>query len=546
MSVKIRKGIKIGHYKVGDLISRGSMGVVYAASNIDLDSACVIKFFEPVHCKKDDHDSLLNRFIYEARVMHNECANIPGIPRVFDAFFNQESGLPKGIPPCFVMEYIRTVQGQCRTLKDMLDTEEGPLECTEENLARWFVDVATALHTLHKKGIIHRDIKPSNIFINKDSHAVVGDFGVIKVLNPEVASGLRTECSYRDFTCRQQFGTPAYLAPELLKGEEPSSASDCYALGMTFWQMTHGGESPRPWKISLMNDWSGAQSAKAWGKWKRVLPSLLSICPDPNAPDGRMPLEECIKIFAGSRTSADGRKVRAQRQRPSNLRPNILEIIEHKERIGDYERIRNEIDKWSLMQNDLEWADESGEYKSWHVINAIAKKYRSTELRCLKSWFESHKDVNDQLKDLDRRFLNDFRRANKLEAFYRALELILNEIWKLANTSDATATSGTIAQKLLDYLSLCISPQGKFIFGKFRHLECALDSRLHRGESPDKQYRGEHVADQLFLYEKTLISYKPTSSKVARQQLVALNAKNELEELPPDEIIDIRRIRQTP
>src|SRR5680860_792139 len=123
--------------------------------------------------------------------------------------------------PWLVMEYV-----EGRSLAELVN-EEGPLP--PERVARIGAQLADALRQAHELGIVHRDIKPSNVLITTDGRAKISDFGIARRDQDEQLTqiGLMT-------------GTPAYFAPEMARGSDPSGASDVYALGATLYTAVEG------------------------------------------------------------------------------------------------------------------------------------------------------------------------------------------------------------------------------------------------------------------------------------------------------------------
>jgi serine/threonine-protein kinase len=117
----------------------------------------------------------------------------------------------------------------------------GPLELEEAlDLA---AQLARGLDLLHRQGILHRDVKPSNVLLDGDGTAALTDFGLA-----------RASDSTRLTADGQLLGTPHYLAPELIEGEEASERSDLYALGCVVYECL-AGEPPfagrRPAEIAF-------------------------------------------------------------------------------------------------------------------------------------------------------------------------------------------------------------------------------------------------------------------------------------------------------
>ena len=109
---------------------------------------------------------------------------------------------------------------------------EGPLE--PARALALVGQLADALDAAHERGLIHRDVKPSNALVARDDHVYLADFGLTKTSGPDTvtASG-------------QVVGTVAYMAPEVIRGEEPTPSSDLYALGCVLFECLTG-EVPYP------------------------------------------------------------------------------------------------------------------------------------------------------------------------------------------------------------------------------------------------------------------------------------------------------------
>lgn len=99
-----------------------------------------------------------------------------------------------------------------------------------EEYARFFLaEVLLAIEALHKNFIIFRDLKPSNVLINEDGHAMLTDFGLANIKNEDFESLRRSFC-----------GTPAYLAPEMVKKQGHNRMIDWYLLGVLLYEMLTG------------------------------------------------------------------------------------------------------------------------------------------------------------------------------------------------------------------------------------------------------------------------------------------------------------------
>ena len=95
----------------------------------------------------------------------------------------------------------------------------------EENILNWFIEICEAINYIHKQKIIHRDLKPNNIFLMKNNHIKLGDFGIARILKPNEAQA------------NTQIGTQLYLSPEIVKGEPYDYRTDIWDLGVILYEM---------------------------------------------------------------------------------------------------------------------------------------------------------------------------------------------------------------------------------------------------------------------------------------------------------------------
>lgn len=91
--------------------------------------------------------------------------------------------------------------------------------------------VCAAMHYAHQMGIVHCDLKPGNILIDRHGECLVTDFGIARMVDAATSTMVG-------------IGTPAYMAPELIMGQDPTPQTDVYALGVILYEMLSGGERP--------------------------------------------------------------------------------------------------------------------------------------------------------------------------------------------------------------------------------------------------------------------------------------------------------------
>jgi eukaryotic-like serine/threonine-protein kinase len=209
-------GRVIGAYRLTHEIGRGGMGAVYLAERADGE------FFQRVAIKLIkrgmDSDFIIRRFRHERQILAS--FEHPYIARLLDG-----GTTPDGVP-YFVMEY---VEGQ--TFYTYSDN--GRLGITER--LKLFQKVCSAIDYAHGKQIIHRDIKPSNILINRNGSPKLLDFGIAKILDPNLVHE-----SINPTASMLRMMTPDYASPEQVQGSDITPSSDIYSLGVLLYELLTG------------------------------------------------------------------------------------------------------------------------------------------------------------------------------------------------------------------------------------------------------------------------------------------------------------------
>ncbi|MFD0206100.1 MULTISPECIES: serine/threonine-protein kinase [Saccharothrix] len=204
-----------GRYALVERIGSGAMGVVWRARDELLDREVAVKRLRWPDLTAEEVEVARARAMREAR----NAARLqhPDAISVFDVVVEDDR-------PWLVMEYLPS-----RSLAGLL-AERGRL--SPDEAARIGGRVAAALAAAHAAGIVHRDVKPSNVLIGHDGTVKLTDFGISRAAGDGTLtdSGMIT-------------GTPAYLAPEVARGEQPDQASDVFSLGATLYAATEG-QSP--------------------------------------------------------------------------------------------------------------------------------------------------------------------------------------------------------------------------------------------------------------------------------------------------------------
>ncbi|NBV92468.1 MAG: hypothetical protein EBR91_09900 [Flavobacteriia bacterium] len=205
------EGNIVGKYKLIRIIGEGGMASVYEAEHKILGTKAAVKILNPM---LSGDAQIRERFRNEAKLMAS--LNHPNITRIID-FDEQPHQLS------IVMEYLEGAD-----LNDKIK-RNGPL--SPMMVKDIFVQTLSAFQYAHEKGIVHRDIKPSNIFILKNGHVKILDFGIAKLF------GQGNEMTQTG----TQMGTPIYMSPEQVKADKSiDHRSDIYSLGVTMFYALHG------------------------------------------------------------------------------------------------------------------------------------------------------------------------------------------------------------------------------------------------------------------------------------------------------------------
>ena len=219
--VGLAPGQAVGPYRIVGPIGRGGMGVVYLADRADghFRKRVAIKVVK----RGMDTDEIVRRFRHERQILAR--LEHPGVARLLDG------GVTGDGLPYFVME---CVEGE------PLDAYCDRLRLPVRERLELFMDVLEAVRYAHRNLVVHRDLKPSNILVTEGgergrAEVKLLDFGIAKVLASDdpAYSVLLTETHTRRLT-------PDYAAPEQVRGEAPTTATDVYALGVLLYELLAG------------------------------------------------------------------------------------------------------------------------------------------------------------------------------------------------------------------------------------------------------------------------------------------------------------------
>ncbi|HYU35142.1 MAG TPA: protein kinase, partial [Thermoanaerobaculia bacterium] len=209
MSNPLEAGRMVGRYRIVDFLGAGAMGEVYVAEDPQIERRLAIKTVR-LAGRPQEVDDRKKRLLREARaagrLLH------PNVVTLFDA--GEDQGLL-----FLAFEFVEGTDLAGRL-------EKGPALSLREVL-RIIRQTAEALDYAHRMGIIHRDIKPSNILLDTAGRVKVADFGIAKM------AGQSTELTIAGSV----MGSPQYLAPEQIRGEELDGRSDIFSLGVVLYEL---------------------------------------------------------------------------------------------------------------------------------------------------------------------------------------------------------------------------------------------------------------------------------------------------------------------
>jgi len=213
---EIPDGRRIGRYKIIRKLGDGGMGAVYLAARAD------DQFEKQVAIKVVrfglDNQFVINRFLSERQILAN--LEHPNIARLIDGDTTENGS------PYLVMEYIEglPIDEYCESL-GLATTERLSL----------FRTVCAAVHYAHLHLVIHRDIKPSNVIVTTEGVPKLLDFGIAKLLDHELPGQGDSKT-----TTLMRLMTPEYASPEQVRGDNVTTATDIYSLGVVLYELLTG------------------------------------------------------------------------------------------------------------------------------------------------------------------------------------------------------------------------------------------------------------------------------------------------------------------
>lgn len=211
---------RIGPYRILREVGRGGMSTVYLAERADGQFAQQVALKIIRGGTADEADERVQRFLAERQILAS--LNHPHIARLYGG------GVTETNRPYFVMEY---VEGQ------PIDTYGNEQALSVRQRLRLFMDVGAAVQYAHQNLVIHRDLKPSNILVTAEGTVKLLDFGIAKVFSGDP---LLDAPSTSTTQTGQRWLTPDYAAPEQIRGQRITTATDVYQLGVVLYRLLTG------------------------------------------------------------------------------------------------------------------------------------------------------------------------------------------------------------------------------------------------------------------------------------------------------------------
>ncbi len=277
-------GQTLNQYRIEGVLGQGGMGVVYRAHDLKLQRPVALKL---LLADLTSDQERRKRFLLEARAAAR--ISHPAIAQVYDV--DEHDGT--------IFIAMELVEG--KTVRELIENREPDL-LGAIDIA---LQVASGLAKAHSAGIVHRDIKPANVIQTPDGHVKILDFGLAKLLDPETstitsAGGVHDLSTLTHTQVGAVKGTPAYMSPEQVKGENVDARSDLFSLGVMLFEMTTGGVPfRRPTPMETMHA-VAFDETPAMNSFRPNLPPdlqrIVSRClkkrPEDRYPDARSLIEE--------------------------------------------------------------------------------------------------------------------------------------------------------------------------------------------------------------------------------------------------------------
>lgn len=288
----LAQGRRIGNYEILEEIGHGGMGAVFLAVRADEDfrNQVAIKLVWPIF----DNQEVISRFRQERRILAD--LSHQNIAHLIDGGTTEEGW------PYLVMEYIDGVP-----ITRYCDRRS--LSVTDR--LKLFRQVCDAVSYAHGHQVVHRDLKPGNIFVSGDGLVKLLDFGIAKILDPS----LRPDALSMTRTGMYAM-TPEYASPEQIRGEEITTSTDVYSLGVVLYELLTGTH-PFRFKTRILHEMTRTICDE-----DPVIPSRAEF-PDPTRRNGENTREKLSRRLRGD---LDNIILKAMRKDPAQRYESVEQL----------------------------------------------------------------------------------------------------------------------------------------------------------------------------------------------------------------------------
>jgi hypothetical protein len=214
---------RVGRYEIREVLGAGAMGVVYRAHDPELGRDVAIKLVRDSGASPSSGLRLLREAQAMARLHH------PNVLPIFDV----------GPTDSAVFVAMPLLEGG--TLRSWMDDRSRSFDAILDR----FVAAGRGLAAAHAAGLIHRDFKPDNVLLGADGEVHVADFGLARLVDDDLTPNPQRVSSGEGTQAGAVLGTPAYMAPEQLRGLASDARADQFSFCVSLWEGLYG-ERPFP------------------------------------------------------------------------------------------------------------------------------------------------------------------------------------------------------------------------------------------------------------------------------------------------------------
>ena len=259
-----RAAIEVGEYvegyRIEGILGCGGMGRVYLARDAKLRRVVALKLVNPEYQNTED---LLREAQLAASLDHPSICRVHGV------------GYYRG-DPFLVMEHVRGIP--------LSKAIRASRVLSFATVRRYALAILDGIAHAHTRGIIHGDLKSSNVMVGPDGHITILDFGLAVRLDAARGFGDDYETT-RLSPCSCAAGTMPYMAPEIIRGQPPSVASDVWALGVLLFEMATGrrpftGSTPYALAANILSNQRTAMQSALDERLLPIVDRCLTLAPD--------------------------------------------------------------------------------------------------------------------------------------------------------------------------------------------------------------------------------------------------------------------------